>query len=451
MDYLQNVMGYFDQQQPLCAQHDKISKDLYQEYGVKAGLRDENGKGVLAGLTNISDIRAFEYVDGVKRPADGQLLYRGYDVKDLINGSRGSRFAFEEAGYLLLFGELPTPEKLEEFCRVLGECRTMPTNFTRDVIMKAPSHDIMNAMARSVLTLASYDPKAGDLDTSNVLRQSIQLASIFPMLAVYAYHAYNHYEKDGSMYIHRPDPQLSTAENFLRMLRPDMQYTPLEARVLDVALLLHAEHGGGNNSTFTTRVVTSSGTDTYSAMAAALCSLKGPRHGGANLMVMQMMQNIRENLHDQEDDEELEAYLKKLLHGEAFDRKGLIYGMGHAVYSLSDPRAVVFKNFVHQLADAKGRAHDFEYYNTIERLAPKVIAEKRHIYKGVSTNVDFYSGFVYDMLGIPVELYTPIFAVARIVGWSAHRMEELVNVDKIIRPAYQSIMTPRDYVPLENR
>lgn len=451
MDYLQNVMGYFDQQQPLCAQHDKISKDLYQEYGVKAGLRDENGKGVLAGLTNISDIRAFEYVDGVKRPADGQLLYRGYDVKDLINGSRGSRFAFEEAGYLLLFGELPTPEKLEEFCRVLGECRTMPTNFTRDVIMKAPSHDIMNAMARSVLTLASYDPKAGDLDTSNVLRQSIQLASIFPMLAVYAYHAYNHYEKDGSMYIHRPDPQLSTAENFLRMLRPDMQYTPLEARVLDVALLLHAEHGGGNNSTFTTRVVTSSGTDTYSAMAAALCSLKGPRHGGANLMVMQMMQNIRENLHDQEDEEELETYLKKLLHGEAFDHKGLIYGMGHAVYSLSDPRAVVFKNFVHQLADAKGRALDFEYYNTIERLAPKVIAEKRHIYKGVSTNVDFYSGFVYDMLGIPVELYTPIFAVARIVGWSAHRMEELVNVDKIIRPAYQSIMTPRDYVPLENR
>ena len=451
MDYLQNVMGYFDQQQPLCAQHDKISKDLYQEYGVKAGLRDENGKGVLAGLTNISDIRAFEYVDGVKRPAHGQLLYRGYDVKDLINGSRGSRFAFEEAGYLLLFGELPTPEKLEEFCRVLGECRTMPTNFTRDVIMKAPSHDIMNAMARSVLTLASYDPKAGDLDTSNVLRQSIQLASIFPMLAVYAYHAYNHYEKDGSMYIHRPDPQLSTAENFLRMLRPDMQYTPLEARVLDVALLLHAEHGGGNNSTFTTRVVTSSGTDTYSAMAAALCSLKGPRHGGANLMVMQMMQNIRENLHDQEDEEELETYLKKLLHGEAFDRKGLIYGMGHAVYSLSDPRAVVFKNFVHQLADAKGRARDFEYYNTIERLAPKVIAEKRHIYKGVSTNVDFYSGFVYDMLGIPVELYTPIFAVARIVGWSAHRMEELVNVDKIIRPAYQSIMTPRDYVPLENR
>ena len=443
MDYLQNVMGYFDQQQPLCAQHDKISKDLYQEYGVKAGLRDENGKGVLAGLTNISDIRAFEYVDGVKRPADGQLLYRGYDVKDLINGSRGSRFAFEEAGYLLLFGELPTPEKLEEFCRVLGECRTMPTNFTRDVIMKAPSHDIMNAMARSVLTLASYDPKAGDLDTSNVLRQSIQLASIFPMLAVYAYHAYNHYEKDGSMYIHRPDPQLSTAENFLRMLRPDMQYTPLEARVLDVALLLHAEHGGGNNSTFTTRVVTSSGTDTYSAMAAALCSLKGPRHGGANLMVMQMMQNIRENLHDQEDEEELETYLKKLLHGEAFDHKGLIYGMGHAVYSISDPREQILRSFVNQLAVEKGRQDDLALYRNIEEEAPKLISKNRPIYKGVSANIDLYSGFLYDLLGIPVELYTPLFAIARIVGWSAHRIEELVCMNKIIRPAYMSVMRER--------
>ena len=451
MDYLQNVMGYFEQQQPLCAQHDKISKDLYQEYGVKAGLRDENGKGVLAGLTNISDIRAFEYVDGVKRPADGQLLYRGYDVKDLINGSRGGRFAFEEAGYLLLFGELPTPEKLEEFCRVLGKCRTMPTNFTRDVIMKAPSHDIMNSMARSVLTLASYDPKASDLSIPNVLRQSIQLASIFPMLAVYAYHAYDHYEKDGSMYIHRPDPQLSTAENFLRMLRPDMQYTPLEARVLDVALLLHAEHGGGNNSTFTTRVVTSSGTDTYSAMAAALCSLKGPRHGGANLMVMQMMQNIRENLHDTEDDEELEAYLKKLLHGEAFDRKGLIYGMGHAVYSLSDPREVVFKGYVEQLAHEKGRDKDLALYNKIETMAPQLIAEERRIFKGVSPNVDFYSGLTYSMLGIPEELFTPIFAIARIVGWSAHRLEELINMDKIIRPAYMSVQDRREYVRIDDR
>ena len=451
MDHLQNVLSYFDQQQPLCAEHDRIPKDLYREFGVKAGLRDETGKGVLAGLTNISDIRAFQYVDGVKHPADGQLLYRGYDVKDLINGSRGSRFAFEEAGYLLLFGQLPTPEQLEQFCAVLGECRTMPTNFTRDVIMKAPSHDIMNSMARSVLTLASYDPKAADLDTANVLRQSIQLAGIFPMLAVYSYHAYNHYEKDASMYIHRPDPSLSTAENFLRMLRPDMQYTPLEARVLDVALLLHAEHGGGNNSTFTTRVVTSSGTDTYSAMAAALCSLKGPRHGGANLMVMHMMQNIRDNLHDIEDDEELEAYLKKLLHGEAFDRKGLIYGMGHAVYSLSDPREVVFKGYVEQLAHEKGRDKELSLYTRIERMAPQLIAQERKIFKGVSPNVDFYSGFVYEMLGIPMELYTPLFAVARVMGWSAHRIEELLSANKIIRPAYKSLGGTHDYFPRSQR
>ena len=451
MDYLQNVMGYFNQQQPLCAQHDKISKDLYQEYGVKAGLRDENGKGVLAGLTNISDIRAFEYVDGVKRPADGQLLYRGYDVKDLINGSRGSRFAFEEAGYLLLFGELPTPEKLEEFCRVLGECRTMPTNFTRDVIMKAPSHDIMNAMARSVLTLASYDPKASDLSIPNVLRQSIQLASIFPMLAVYAYHAYNHYEKDGSMYIHRPDPQLSTAENFLRMLRPDMQYTPLEARVLDVALLLHAEHGGGNNSTFTTRVVTSSGTDTYSAMAAALCSLKGPRHGGANLMVMQMMQNIRENLHDQEDEEELETYLKKLLHGEAFDRKGLIYGMGHAVYTISDPREVILKQRARHLAYDKGFEEEYNMLCSIERLAPGIFAEEKGSTKPVCANVDLFSGLIYNMLGISEDIYTPLFAIARVPGWCAHRVEEVVFANRIIRPAYKYLGVRQKYKPIEER
>ena len=451
MDYLQNVMGYFDQQQPLCAQHDKISKDLYQEYGVKAGLRDENGKGVLAGLTNISDIRAFEYVDGVKRPADGQLLYRGYDVKDLINGSRGGRFAFEEAGYLLLFGELPTPEKLEEFCRVLGECRTMPTNFTRDVIMKAPSHDIMNSMARSVLTLASYDPKASDLSIPNVLRQSIQLASIFPMLAVYAYHAYDHYEKDGSMYIHRPDPQLSTAENFLRMLRPDMQYTPLEARVLDVALLLHAEHGGGNNSTFTTRVVTSSGTDTYSAMAAALCSLKGPRHGGANLMVMQMMQNIRENLHDQEDEEELETYLKKLLHGEAFDHKGLIYGMGHAVYTISDPREVVLKQRARHLAYEKGFEEEYNMLCSIERLAPGIFAEEKGSTKPVCANVDLFSGLIYNMLGISEDIYTPLFAIARVPGWCAHRVEEVVFANRIIRPAYKYLGVRQKYKPIEER
>ena len=451
MDHLQNVMGYFDQQQPLCAEHDRISKDLYKEFGVKAGLRDENGKGVLAGLTNISDIRAFQYVDGVKKPADGQLLYRGYDVKDLIRGSSGSRFAFEEAGYLLLFGELPTQEKLEEFCRVLGECRTMPTNFTRDVIMKAPSHDIMNSMARSVLTLASYDPKAGDLEISNVLRQSIQLAGIFPMLAVYSYHAYNHYEKDGSMYIHRPDPELSTAENFLRMLRPDMKYTELEARVLDVALLLHAEHGGGNNSTFTTRVVTSSGTDTYSAMAAALCSLKGPRHGGANLKVMEMFENIEENVTNWEDENELRTYLTKMLDREAFDGTGLVYGMGHAVYTLSDPRCVILKEYAKKLSAEKHREKEFALYESVERIAGECIAKKRRLLKPVCANVDFYSGFVYAMLGLPKELYTPIFAISRISGWSAHRIEELVNEGKIIRPAYKYVGHHRPYVAIERR
>ena len=336
-----------------CVTNNRIDPTLFAQYDIKRGLRDKNGKGVLAGITNISRIDAFEERDGQKVPCEGKLWYRGYNVYDLIRGLRGKRYAFEGAAYLLLLGDLPNKEQLESFTACLAKCRDLPTNFVRDVIMKAPSHDLMNSLTRSVLTLASYDPKAADLDTANVLRQSIQLAGIFPMLAVYSYHAYNHYEKDASMYIHRPDPSLSTAENFLRMLRPDMQYTPLEARVLDVALLLHAEHGGGNNSTFTTRVVTSSGTDTYSAMAAALCSLKGPRHGGANLMVMHMMQNIRDNLHDIEDDEELEAYLKKLLHGEAFDRKGLIYGMGHAVYSLSDPREVVFKGYVEQLAHEK--------------------------------------------------------------------------------------------------
>ena len=436
----------------ICVDNNAINPELFSEYGVKRGLRDKNGKGVLSGLTNISMIKSSEEIDGKSVPCDGELYYRGYNIFDLGRGFQADgRFGFDECAYLLLFGDLPTADQLMDFKKTLAYSMTLPTNFVRDVIMKAPSHDIMNAMARSVLTLASYDPKAGDLDTSNVLRQSIQLASIFPMLAVYAYHAYNHYEKDGSMYIHRPDPQLSTAENFLRMLRPDMQYTPLEARVLDVALLLHAEHGGGNNSTFTTRVVTSSGTDTYSAMAAALCSLKGPRHGGANLMVMQMMQNIRENLHDQEDDEELEAYLKKLLHGEAFDRKGLIYGMGHAVYSLSDPREVVFKGYVEQLAHEKGRDKDLALYAKIERMAPQLIAEERKIFKGVSPNVDFYSGFVYDMLGIPMELYTPLFAVARIMGWSAHRIEELLSANKIIRPAYKSLGGTHDYIPRDAR
>ena len=450
MDHLQNVMGYFDQQQPLCAEHDRISKDLYKEFGVKAGLRDENGKGVLAGLTNISDIRAFQYVDGVKKPADGQLLYRGYDVKDLIRGSSGSRFAFEEAGYLLLFGELPTQEKLEEFCRVLGECRTMPTNFTRDVIMKAPSHDIMNSMARSVLTLASYDPKAGDLEISNVLRQSIQLAGIFPMLAVYSYHAYNHYEKDGSMYIHRPDPELSTAENFLRMLRPDMKYTELEARVLDVALLLHAEHGGGNNSTFACRVLSSSATDPYSAYAAAIGSLKGPRHGGANAKVVSMHEDIRAHVSNWEDDDEVAAYLSKILDKQAFDGTGLIYGMGHAVYTLSDPRAEVCRHYARSLAAKKDLGEEFALIERIERLAPQVMRD-HGMTKPICANIDLYTGFIYKMLGVPETLFTPMFAVARMAGWSAHRMEELFCAHRIIRPAYRPVIEPLEYKPLADR
>ena len=368
-----------------------------------------------------------------------ELWYRGYNVKTLINSIGKDEFGFEDATYLLLFGELPDKQELKEFCQVLGESRTLPTNFTRDVIMKAPSKDIMNSMTRSILTLAAY-PDTSVQTIENNIRQSIQLIANFPMLAVYGYHAYNHYENDKSMYIHRPDPSLSTAENFLRMLRADKKYTKLEAQVLDVALMLHMEHGGGNNSTFTTRVVTSAGTDTYSAIAAAMSSLKGPKHGGANIKVMEMMNDIRTNVKDWADRDEVRAYLARMLDGEVFDHKGLIYGMGHAVYSLSDPRERIFKSYVEHLAVAKERQKDMLLYNTIEELAPELIAEKRHIFKGVSPNVDFYSGFVYEMLGIPVELYTPLFAIARITGWSAHRLEEIVGMNKIIRPAYKSVM-----------
>ena len=435
----------------LCVHNDAIDPNLFDEFGVKRGLRDKDGNGVLAGITNISRIDAFEMRDGVKTPCDGKLWYRGYNVYDLIRGLRGKRYGFEEVAYLLLLGDLPNEQQLHEFTDCLTKCRALPSNFVRDVIMKAPSKDLMNSLTRSVLTLASYDDSVGDNSLQTQMEQCIKLISVFPMLAVYGYHAYNYYLNDGSMYIHRPRPELSAAENLLQMLRPDQQYTPLEAHVLDIALLLHMEHGGGNNSTFTTRVVTSSGADTYSVIAAALSSLKGPKHGGANIKVMEMMDDIRAHVSDVTDEDEMRAYIGKIVDKEAFDHKGLVYGMGHAVYSLSDPRAVVFKSFVQQLAMAKGRKTDFDFYNTVERLAPQVIAEKRHIYKGVSTNVDFYSGFVYNMLGIPVELYTPMFAVARVVGWSAHRMEELVNVDKIIRPAYKSVMATRDYLPMENR
>lgn len=433
-------MGYIEKYRDLCVENDTISDELFKEYGVNRGLRDINGNGVLTGLTNISKIESFRQENGKKVPCDGKLWYRGYNVIDWVRSIPDDSFGFEKTAYLLLFGKIPNREEEKEFTDLIAFGRELPTNFTRDVIMKAPGKDIMNTMTRSILTLASYDEHLNSNEVGNVIRQCLNLISVFPMLAAYGYHAYNHYENDGSMYIHRPSPDLSTAENLLMMLRPDQKYTHLEAKVLDVALMLHMEHGGGNNSTFTTRVVTSSGSDTYSAIAAAMSSLKGPKHGGANLKVMEMMDDIRKHVRDYSDQEEVAGYLGKLLDGEAFDHKGLIYGMGHAVYSLSDPRERVFKSFVEQLSVAKHREEDMMLYNHIEKLAPELIAKKRKIYKGVSPNVDFYSGFVYDMLGIPVELYTPIFAIARIVGWSAHRIEEIIGMNKIIRPSYKSVM-----------
>ncbi len=435
-----SMADYVIGKEKICRENDNIAPRLYEEYGVNSGLRDENGNGVLTGLTNISKIKSSQIVDGKKTPCEGELWYRGYRVEDLIGNLKPDEFGFEKIAYLLLMGEMPNKQEEEEFKLYIGNCRTLPTNFTRDVIMKAPSEDIMNSMTRSILALAAYDENPKDISVSNSLRQCIQLISEFPMLAVYAYNAYNHYEKNESMYIHHPDPALSTAENILRMMRPDKSYTMTEAKVLDTALILHMEHGGGNNSTFTTRVVTSSGSDTYSTIAAAMSSLKGPKHGGANIKVMEMMEDIRAHVNDYTDKEEIAAYLSKIVDKKAFDGKGLIYGMGHAVYSLSDPRERVFKQYVKQLAAEKNREQDLALYENIEELAPKIIAEKRHIFKGVSPNVDFYSGFVYDMLGIPKELYTAIFAIARIVGWSAHRIEELICTDKIIRPAYMSVM-----------
>lgn len=433
------VKNFAVEREAICRQHDSIAPRLYEEYGVKKGLRDEKGNGVRAGLTNISDVISSEIINGEKVSCDGQLWYRGYRVENLI-GSLGDKLGFEKIAYLLLMGELPNEEEQKLFEDVIGDCRRLPSNFARDVIMKAASEDIMNSVIKSVLTMASYDKNAGDTSPSNSLRQCIQLIAQFPLLAVYAYHAYNYYEKQESMIIHRPDPNLSTAENILMMLRLDKSYTATEAKVLDTALILHMEHGGGNNSTFTTRVVTSAGSDTYSTIAAAMSSLKGSKHGGANIKVMEMMADIRAHVGESAEPEAVEDYLTKIVNKEAFDRRGLVYGMGHAVYSLSDPRERIFKEYVKQLAAEKGREKDLQLYEHVENLAPKIIAEKRRIFKGVSPNVDFYSGFVYDMLGIPQELYTAMFAIARIVGWSAHRIEELICMDKIIRPAYISVM-----------
>lgn len=434
-----------------CEESNAIDKELYTKYEVKRGLRDLNGQGVLAGLTNISDVCASKMVDGVRVPIAGNLYYRGYNIKDLVNGFlEADHFGFEEIAYLLLFGELPNEAELAAFTRMLAERRSLPPTFVRDIIMKAPSRDMMNSLSRSILNLYSYDEKADDTSIPNVLRQCLNLISQFPMLMVYGYHAYN-YRRGEDLFIYAPSKELSMAENILMMLREDRQYSRFEAKVLDMALVLHMDHGGGNNSTFTTHVVTSSGTDTYSTMAAAMASLKGPKHGGANIKVTQMFEDMMQVVKDWEDEDEVRAYLERLLDKQAFDGKGLIYGMGHAIYSISDPRADIFRGFVEKLAEEKGYQKEYALYSMVERLAPQIIGEKRKIYKGVNANVDFYSGLVYSMLGLPKELYTPIFAAARIVGWSAHRLEELKNADKIIRPAYMPLSEHREYVNLEGR
>jgi len=436
----------------LCLSNNAIDPELYLKYEVNRGLRDLNGNGVLTGLTEISKIQAFKTVDGRKVPCDGKLFYRGIDIEKIVDGFISEhRFGFEETSYLLIFGKLPNQKELDDFLELLAEYRHLPESFARDIIMKSPSLDMMNTLARSVLALHSYDPDANDTSLPNVLRQCLQLLAVFPLLSVYGYQTYIHYFMGKSLVIHQPQEHLSTSENILHMLRPDSQYSKLEARILDLALVLHAEHGGGNNSTFTTRVVSSSGTDTYATIAAALGSLKGPKHGGANIKVVQMFEDLKNHVRDWTDEEEIYLYLKKLLHKQGFDHSGLIYGMGHAVYSLSDPRANIFRKFVRDLSEEKGRTEEYELYAAVEKIAAAVIAKERKIYKGVSANIDFYSGFVYSMLDLPAELFTPIFAMARIAGWSAHRMEELINASKIIRPAYKSVSVQKEYVPIEKR
>ena len=441
----------FDELVGNCMRSGAIDLNLYQEYDVKRGLRDSNGKGVLTGLTEISDVNGFRVVNGVKEPADGQLYYQGYDVKSVVGSGLKKRFAFEEATYLLLFGSLPTKEQLKTFVEILSSLQELSGQFVRDVIMKAPSANLMNGLQKSVLTLYSYDSNPDDISVANVLRQSLQLVAKLPLIAVYNYHAYRHFHFFDSLVIKPAKPEYSTAENILHMLRPDGQFTELEARVLDAALVLHAEHGGGNNSTFTNHVVTSSGTDTYSAVAASIASLKGPRHGGANLKVQQMIRDLHEHCGKTPDEEAVRAYLQKILRGEAFDGSGLIYGMGHAVYTLSDPREVVLKDFAGKLAKAKGMEEEFALYNTVEKVAADLLMSRSHVVKPVCANVDFYSGLTYTMLGIPEELFTPLFAISRISGWSAHRLEELVNKGKIIRPAYMPLAEYREYKNLNDR
>ena len=445
---LKNEMDYLEQ--VLLNTH-RIDPNLYEEYDVKRGLRDSNGKGVLTGLTEVSDVCGFDVINGRKIPAEGSLYYQGINVNDLVHGLGSKKFGFEETIFLLLFGRLPKEEELKHFLGVMFELEALSGRFVRDVVMKASNSNIMNAMQRCILTLYTYDDNPEDISVENVLRQSLELIAKMPLIAVYSYHAYRHFRKDETLLIRNPEKGRSLAENLLLMLRPNGQYTELEAQVLDIALVLHAEHGGGNNSTFTTHVVTSSGTDTYSSTAASIGSLKGPRHGGANLKAQKMFDDIKTSVEDWNNEDEIRLYLRKILNKEAFDHSGLIYGMGHAVYTLSDPREKLLKSFAEKLAKEKGLENEFALYDRVERLAKEEIMTHRKMFKPVCANVDFYSGFVYSMLDIPLELYTPIFAIARIVGWSAHRMEELVNMDKIIRPAYRSIMPEKVYVPLEER
>lgn len=429
----------------------RIDPNLYIEYDVKRGLRDSAGKGVLTGLTEISDVNAYDLVNGRKIPAEGSLYYQGYNIYDLVNGLEGHKFGFEGTIYLLLFGQLPSEKELEMFKEVMAQFETLSGRFVRDVVMKASNADIMNSMQRCILTLYTYDSRPEDISAENVLRQSIELIAKLPLIAVYSYHSYRHFRKDETLFIRNPQKGLSLAENILLMLRPDSSYTELEAKVLDIALMLHAEHGGGNNSTFTTLVVTSSGTDTYSSVAASIGSLKGPRHGGANLKVQDMFADIKAHVKNWTDEAEVEAYLCRILNKEAFDHSGLIYGMGHAVYTLSDPREVILKKFARKLAEEKGMMEEFALYELVERLGSRLVMEQRKMFKNVCANVDFYSGFVYTMLGIPKELFTPIFAIARIPGWSAHRLEEILNAGKIIRPAYKYVGHHKEFVVMPDR
>ncbi len=451
MELAENRNDMYNELVKYCMMSGAIDQSLYTEYDVKRGLRDSNGKGVLTGLTEISDVSGTQVVDGVKVPAEGSLFYQGYSVNDLVKGTEGKRYGFEEITYLLLFGDLPNESQFNSFKAILADLQELSADFVRDVILHNPSRNIMNSLQKAILSLYSYDDNPEDISVQNVLRQCLQLIGKTPLMSVYAYHGYRHFILNKNLVIRTPKKELSTAENILNMLRPDGKFTPLEAQVLDTALILHAEHGGGNNSTFTTHVVTSTGTDTYSAIAAAIASLKGPRHGGANLKVQRMFSNLKDNISSPSDEDSIKNYLSKVLDKDAFDKSGLIYGMGHAVYTLSDPRKVLLKEAAKALAESKDRMEEFELFDRVERISAELITERRRVFKPVCANVDFYSGFVYSMLGIPEELFTPIFAIARISGWSAHRLEELVNNGKIIRPAYKYVGTHKEYLPIENR